>query len=106
MSKHLFVKILILFIIYNLQLSIVDCAYAQVDYKQQYLMSKKLFTDGKYNLAMEGFKKLVPYDQNNPFSEYASFYYAVSAYHQGFFAVSKDMFNQIKSLYPTWGSVG
>jgi tetratricopeptide (TPR) repeat protein len=105
MSKHLFVKILILFIIYNLQLSIVDCAYAQVDYKQQYLMSKKLFTDGKYNLAMEGFKKLVPYDQNNPFSEYASFYYAVSAYHQGFFAVSKDMFNQIKSLYPTWAQL-
>ena len=105
MSKHLFVKILILFIIYNWQLSIVDCAYAQVEYKQQYLMSKKLFTDGKYNLAMEGFKKLIPYDQNNPFSEYASFYYAVSAYHQGFFAVSKDMFNQIKSLYPTWAQL-
>jgi hypothetical protein len=102
MSKHLFVKILILFIIYNCQLSIVDCAYAQVDYKQQYLMSKKLFTDGKYNLAMEGFKKLIPYDQSNPFSEYASFYYAVSAYHQDFSAVSKDMFTQIKSLYPTW----
>jgi tetratricopeptide (TPR) repeat protein len=102
MSKHLFVKILILFILYNCQLSMVNCTYAQVDYKQQYLMSKKLFTDGKYNLAMEGFKKLIPYDQNNPFSEYASYYFALSAYHQGFFAVSKDMFNQIKSLYPTW----
>lgn len=95
-------KILLFALILNCQFSIVNSLTAQVDYKQQYLMAKKLFTDGKYNLAMEGFKKLIPYDQNNPFSEYASFYYAVSAYHQGFFAVSKDMFTQLKSLYPTW----
>lgn len=95
-------KILLFALILNCQFSIVNTLTAQIDYKQQYLIAKKLFTDGKYNLAMEGFKKLIPYDQNNPFSEYASFYYAVSAYHQGFFAVSKDMFNQIKSLYPNW----
>jgi hypothetical protein len=53
------------------QLIVVNCAYAQTDFKQQYSISKKLYADGKYNLAMESFKKLIPYDQANPFSEYA-----------------------------------
>lgn len=86
----------------NCTLSIVNYSYAQTDYKQQYAISKKLFTEGKYNLAMESFKKLIPYDANNPYREYASFYYAVSAYHQNFKSVAKDMFSQIKALYPSW----
>lgn len=96
------VKILIIFLIVNCELTIVNCLYAQTDYTQLYTISKKLYSDGKYNLAMESFKKLIPYDQRNPYREYASFYYAVSAYHQNFQAVAKDMFGQIKTLYPTW----
>jgi hypothetical protein len=88
--------------IVNCALSVVNYSYAQIDYKQQYTLSKKLFTEGKYSLAMESFKKLIPYDQNNPYREYASFYYALSAYHQNFKAVAKDMFGQIKALYPAW----
>lgn len=75
---------------------------AQVDYKSQYSNAKQLFREGKYNLAMETLKPLIPYDQNNPFSEYASFYYAVAAYHQGYRTVAKDQFNHIKSVYPKW----
>ncbi len=75
---------------------------AQSNYRSQYSNAKQLFREGKYNLAMESFKSLIPYDQNNPFSEYASFYYAVAAYHQGYKTVAKDQFNQIKSLYPKW----
>jgi outer membrane protein assembly factor BamD (BamD/ComL family) len=89
-------------LIVSCQLLIVNCAIAQTDYKQLYAISKKLYTDGKYNLAMESFKKLIPYDQNNPYREYASFYYALSAYNQNFKAVAKDMFGQIKTLYPSW----
>lgn len=97
------VKVFLLTVIVNCQLLNVTCAIAQTtSYDQQYTISKKLFTEGKYNLAMESFKKLIPYDANNPYREYASFYYAVSAYHQNFKAVSKDMFGQIKTLYPTW----
>ena len=40
--------------------------FAQTDYKQQFTIAKKLYTDGKYALAMENFKKLIPYDQNTP----------------------------------------
>ena len=54
------------------------------------------------DLAMESFKKLMPYDKENPFAQYASFYYALSAYKQNYKSVSKDMLNQIKILYPEW----
>src|SRR5688572_20596253 len=86
-------------------LSFVNCAAAQTDYKQQYSIAKRLYTDGKYNLAQESFKSLIPYSQGNPYSEYASFYYALSAYRQGFLAVAKDMFSQIKTLYPNWDKI-
>jgi len=84
------------------QLAITNSGYGQVDYNKQYFNGKQLFREGKYSLAMETFKSVVPYDQNNPFSAYASFYYALSAYHQGYNAVAKDMFNQMKKLNPAW----
>lgn len=75
---------------------------AQTDHTKQYFNAKALFRDGKYNLAMESFKPLIAHDANNRFTEYASFYYALAAYHQKYYAVSKDMFGQIKKLYPSW----
>jgi hypothetical protein len=93
---------LALVIIFNFQFSIFNSSYAQVNYQSQYTTAKSFFKDAKYNLAMEAFKPLIPYDQSNSFSEYSSFYYALSAYHQGYGAVAKDMLTQIKSLYPTW----
>ncbi|MCI0751770.1 MAG: hypothetical protein L0Y35_08020 [Flammeovirgaceae bacterium] len=83
-------------------LLVVSTTFAQVDFKQQFVSAKAFYKEGKYNLAMEVFKGLIPYDQNNPFSEYASFYYALSAYHQGYKSVAKDMLSQIKNLYPKW----
>ena len=89
-------------------LLLIFCAgevFAQVDYKQQFNNGKILFREGKYNLAMESFKQAIQYDANNPYSEYASFFYALSAYNQGYKAVAKDMFNQIKILYPSWNKM-
>lgn len=88
--------------IVNCTLSIDNCSLAQTNFQQDYKNAKLLFQEGKYNLAMEGFKKVIPYDQTNNFSEYASFYYAVCAYKQKYYSVSKDMLNQIKTLYPDW----
>jgi hypothetical protein len=76
--------------------------FAQIDYNKQYFNGKQLFREGKYNLAMETFKPLLAYDAKNPFIEYASFYYAVAAYHQGYRAVAKDQLNQIRASYPKW----
>ncbi|MBX2965767.1 MAG: ABC transporter substrate-binding protein [Cyclobacteriaceae bacterium] len=75
---------------------------AQTNYQQRYTNAKSLFREEKYNLAMESFKALITYDKDNPFSEYASFYYAISAYQQGYASVAKDMFLQIRQLYPAW----
>src|SRR5262245_21959326 len=77
-------------------------AQAQIDYKKQYFNGKHLCREGKYNLAMETFKPLLAYDSRNTFVEYASFYYAVSAYHQGYKAVAKNQLNQIRTAYPRW----
>ncbi len=99
---NMLAKSFVVAIIVNCQLLIVNRAIAQTDYSQQYAVAKKLYADGKYSLAMESFKKLIPYSQGNVYREYASYYYAISAYQQGFKAVAKDMFGQVKTLYPTW----
>ena len=77
-------------------------AFAQTDYNKQYFNAKALFREGKYNLAMESFKPLIPYASKNSFSEYASFYYALAAYNQGFKAVAKNTLSQLKTLHPKW----
>jgi ABC-type branched-subunit amino acid transport system substrate-binding protein len=76
--------------------------FAQVDYSKQYQNAKDFFRQGKYNLAMESFKPLITYDEKNQYSPYASFYYALSAYKQGYDAVARDMFLQVKKVYPKW----
>lgn len=76
--------------------------WAQIDYPKQYENGKDLFRQGQYNLAMETFKPLIAYDQKNQYAPYASFYYALAAYKQGYRAVAKDMLLQIKSVHSRW----
>ena len=76
--------------------------FAQIDYPKQYRNAKDFFRQGKYNLAMESFKPLIAYDQKNQYSPYASFYYALSAYKQGYDAVARDMLLQIKNVHTKW----
>lgn len=79
--------------------------YGQQNYQQDYLAAKAFFDEGKYNLAREAFKPLITKNENNPFSTYASFYYAVSAYREEYPALAKDMFLQIKQLYGKWSRI-
>lgn len=92
MRKHFF---LILFVVSLLS------AYAQ-DFRKQFRQAKDLYEGKQYSAAMAAFKPLTVYDQANPFPEYASFYYALSAQQLGYGSVAKDMFLQIKKLYPSW----
>src|SRR4051794_23927626 len=85
-----------------LSAGLITAATAQIDFNRQYFNGKDLYRTGKYNLAMETFKPLIPYDQNNRFSEYAAFYYALSAYNLNYKAVAKDMLNQLKTSHPKW----
>jgi ABC-type branched-subunit amino acid transport system substrate-binding protein len=77
-------------------------SWAQTEYHKQYLNAKAFYGGGKYNLAMESFKPLIAYDKNNPYSQYASFYYALSAYNQGYKPLARTSLNEIKKLSPTW----
>jgi hypothetical protein len=72
------------------------------DLKRQYKHARQLFDNKEYALAMEAFKPLIVYDKENPSPEYSSFYYGVSAYQLDYKAVAKDMFLQIRNLYPNW----
>lgn len=78
---------------------------AQTDYRQQYVSGKNLFLEGEYGLAMETFKPVIAYDARNPYSQYASFYYSIAAYRQGFLAVANDMLSQIKKREPGWDKI-
>lgn len=75
------------------------------DYKRQYKAAREFFDNKNYGLAMEAFKPLIVYDKENSFLEHSSFFYALSAYHQKFPAVAKDMLLQIKQLYPNWSQM-
>jgi tetratricopeptide (TPR) repeat protein len=76
-------------------------AYSQ-DFRRQYKQAKDYFELGKYSEAMDAFKPLMVYDQENPYPEYASFYYALSAHRLGYTSVAKETFLQLKKLYPNW----
>jgi len=86
----------------SLLLSFAVITATAQDYKRQYRSARDLFTEGKYSEAMPGFKSLSVYDKDNPYNEYASFYYAMSAYRLGYTTVAKDMLLQIKKGYPKW----
>jgi tetratricopeptide (TPR) repeat protein len=72
------------------------------DFRKQFRQAKDLYESKQYSAAMAAFKPLTVYDQTNPFPEYASYYYALSSQQLGYGSVAKDMFLQIKKLYPTW----
>ena len=66
------------------------CRADAQDFKRQYKNARDFYKEGKYNLAMESFKPLLTYDRDNPYTEYASFYYAQSALSQNFRAVASQ----------------
>ncbi|MDX1627924.1 MAG: ABC transporter substrate-binding protein [Fulvivirga sp.] len=73
--------------------------------KESYQDAKRLFDQRAYSLAMEAFKPLIQERENNPYSVYASYYYAIAAYREGYLPMAKNMFLQIKELFPEWSKI-
>ncbi|MDN5214126.1 ABC transporter substrate-binding protein [Fulvivirgaceae bacterium BMA12] len=71
----------------------------------KYDNGKDLFGLGKYKLAMEEFRQVITRTENNPYLEYASYYFAVSAYNSGQSIVANTMFHQIERKYPEWDKI-
>ncbi len=68
--------------------------------QKSYLNGKEFFNRGQYNLAIEAFKPLTTY--SNTFSEYATFFYALSAYRDGQIDIAKNILLQLLRKYPNW----
>lgn len=75
------------------------------DFKKSFRKAKELFKDGKYSEAMDAFNPLTVYDKENPYTEYALFYHALSAQRIGFTSIAKNQFHQLKKLYPQWAQI-
>jgi len=86
----------------SFMLALVVFTSSAQDFKRQYRNGKDLFEKGNYMEAMVAFKALTVYNKHNPYNEYASYFYALSAYRLGYKLVAKDMLLQIKKLYPQW----
>ena len=70
--------------------------------QERYLNAKELFRSGKYGLASEAFQPLTSGSSQNPFAEYASFFQALSSYHEGYPPYARDLLLQLKSRFPQW----
>ena len=70
--------------------------------QDKYKNGKELFKMGKYRLALQAFEPVTQDPEENPFAPYASFFYALSAYHADLDYQAKSMLLQIKSKFPDW----
>jgi hypothetical protein len=70
--------------------------------QQRYLHAKDLYRAGDYGLARGVFQMLAKETVNNPFLEYSSFFYALSAYHEGYDAYARDILLQMKFRHADW----
>ena len=75
------------------------------DFKSKYAHAKDLFDNGKYALAFEAFKPLMVYESGNIYTEYAAFYYALSALKDNYKTLAKNTFLGIEQSYPTWNQI-
>ncbi|MEQ9441108.1 MAG: ABC transporter substrate-binding protein [Cyclobacteriaceae bacterium] len=71
-------------------------------FQQRYTRAKALYEQGSYDLAIELLRPLSREEKGNPYVQYASFLYALSAFQIQDYNLAKNMFLQIKDKYPRW----
>ncbi|MGB3180017.1 MAG: ABC transporter substrate-binding protein [Cyclobacteriaceae bacterium] len=101
MNKAFFLSILILALTAG---TVSNPAQAQ-DYRNKFLNGKALFQEGRYALAMEAFRPATTDAPTNIYDEYASFYFALSAYYAGKKDVANSMLQQVRQRYPQWSKI-
>lgn len=72
----------------------------------RYAQGKRLYEQGKYEEAIEIFRPLSRQEQSNPYVEYASYYFGLSALKSGQYDLAKNMFLQIISKHSKWDKLG
>lgn len=99
--RHIFIFLLLIFLPFNF----LGFSQSSASIMNKYNNGKDLFGLKKYKLAMEEFRQVMVRAENNPYLEYASFYFAVSAYYSGQNSVAKSMFHQIDRKYDNWNKI-
>jgi len=79
--------------------------FAQARLSDRYERGLELFRQQKYDAAIEVFRPLSRQEQSNPYVEYASFYFGLSALKDGQADLAKNMFLQVQSKYPRWNKM-
>ncbi|MEQ9099952.1 MAG: tetratricopeptide repeat protein [Imperialibacter sp.] len=72
------------------------------DHQTNFTFGKELFREGRYELAMQSFKKVMMPAPNNPYAPYAAFYNALSAYKLGQSENSRSLFLELTQRFPDW----
>jgi ABC-type branched-subunit amino acid transport system substrate-binding protein/predicted negative regulator of RcsB-dependent stress response len=92
----------LLFLIIMLFSSNTVEAQSSGNLQKNYRNGKELFETGKYELAMQVLNPLARQAENNPYTEYASYFYALSAFRSGQTDLAKNMLMQIDQKYGNW----
>lgn len=95
------------YVILILTIVLTSLAFAQSENtpKQTFQLAKEFMNEGRYGLAKDQFKTLTEVTDENPYAEYASFFYAVCSYKEGYSALARDMFHQITRRFPEWDKI-
>lgn len=88
-------RLLVIIFLFLVSFFSVRAQRGQSEYKE----AKRRFREGDYAGAMRGFQEL---SQDSMFGAYATFYYALSAYHRGLHHVAMDGWKQVQIKYPDW----
>ncbi len=75
------------------------------DEQSGYLKGKQYFAEGNYMLAMDCFGRVARGGEGHPFKEYATFYYALSAYRNKDTANAKAMWLQMDARNKDWHQI-
>ncbi len=80
---------------------LIQGVYGQ-DRQTRYLAGKDFYKKGNYQAAMEAFRPLLSEGEDNPFPEYAHYFYALSAYKAEKYEDARVMVKQLLLKYPNW----
>lgn len=75
------------------------------DYQTNYTFGKELFREGRFELAMQSFKRVMLPAPNNPYAAYAGFYHALSAYRLGQLENSRQLFLEVTQRFADWDKI-
>lgn len=78
---------------------------AQQSAKQDYVHGKEMYQQGRYEMAMEILKPLTLAGNKNVYTPYASYYYSLSAFNQGYYYLGEEMLKKLISDYPEWENI-